>query len=306
MVLNLFQSVSAREVVGILTLRQKHDLHVQTLLQHKSHSSKSGLYSRTVTVVDDGHVIRELADQADLLDRKRRAARSDDVLQTELMHRKHIEISLDQDTFVLTGHFVLREPDAVKRTALHIYLRFGRIHIFCDRLVGLEGSSSECDHASADRMDRKDDPVEETVHQTAVLVFYAKAGLGKELLLISCRPRRIGQSPAAYGSPAKTILADGLILETAALEVLVAYGLSLRGLKAVLEELACIFGHEKKALVPLPLGDFLSRLLLLDDFDMVFLCKILQRFGIGQVLMFHDETDGSTGLAAAEAFEDSL
>ena len=44
----------------------------------------------------------ELADQADLLDSKRRAARSDDVLQTKLMHRKHIEISLDQDTFVLT------------------------------------------------------------------------------------------------------------------------------------------------------------------------------------------------------------
>jgi hypothetical protein len=101
-------------------------------------------------------------------------------------------------------------------------------------------------------MDREYDPVEETICQTAVFILDAQAGLDQEFFLVASRPGGIRESLAAYRSPSQPILAYGLILQTAAFEILVSYGLSFGGLKAFLEELARIFRDEKKALVTLP------------------------------------------------------
>ena len=39
---------------------------------------------------------------------------------------------------------------------------------------------------------------------------------------------------------------------------------------------------------------------------MIFFCKVLQRLGVCEVLVLHDEVDGVANLPAAEAFEDLL
>ena len=150
-------------------------------------------------------------------------------------------------------------------------------------------------------MDREDDTVVETVHQSSVIVFDAEACLDQEFLLVACCTRRFRQSPAAERRPSEPVFTYGLILEATASEILEGYVPAFIGLKAVLEEFPGIFRNQHEAFMPLPLGDFLRTFLLLDDLDMIFLRKILQSFGVGHVLMLHHESHGRTRLTAAEA-----
>ena len=50
----------------------------------------------------------------------------------------------------------------------------------------------------------------------------------------------------------------------------------------------------------------LGALLLLVDLYPVFAGKVLQRLGVGHLLVLHDECHGAAGLAAPEALEDAL
>ena len=294
------------EIVRILTFRKKDHLHVQALLQHKPYTPQSRLDAGVVTVIDDRYIIGELAYQPDLLYSQRCSAGCHDIRDAELMHRQHIQISLHQYALVLTGHLVLGEPDAVKRTALDIYLRFRRVHIFGDRFVSLQRTAAECYNPAACRMDREHDPVEETVDKTAVVIFYAESCLDKKLLLVSCGTGSIRKCLTAYRSPSETVLTDRLVFKASALEILISYGLTFRSLQAFLKELSGKFGNQEKALVTLALCDLLCRLLLFNHLDMVFPCQIFQSFCVRHILMFHHKAYGSTGLAAAEALVYSL
>jgi len=62
--------MSAGEIVRILTVRKKHDLHIHAFLQYKADSTQSSLYSGSVTVIDDGDIGCELAYQTYLLYRQ--------------------------------------------------------------------------------------------------------------------------------------------------------------------------------------------------------------------------------------------
>ena len=185
MVLDLLQSMPAGKIIGIHSVRKKNHLDVESLLQNQVDSTQCGLYSGTVTVIDDGDVVGELADEPDLFDRKRCSAGCNDIGDTQLVHREHVKIALNKDTLVLTRNFILGEIDSVQRPALHIDLRFLGIHVFRDGLVGLESSATESDHSAADRMYREDHAVMECVHHPAVVIFLAQAGIEEVLFLVS-------------------------------------------------------------------------------------------------------------------------
>ena len=196
------------------------------------------------------------------------------------MHRKNVKISLDQDALVLTGYLVLREIYSVQGTALDIYFRLRRIDIFGYRLVCPEGPSTEGYDAAAHGMDREHHPVVETVHKTSVVIFDAQTCLDKEFLLISCCTGRLRKSLAGDGRPAEPIFPDGLVLQTAALEILVRNRLTVRSLHAFLEELSSIFRYKVQTFATLPLRYFFRCLLLLYNFDIILFGKIFQSLGI--------------------------
>ena len=101
MVTDLLQCMSFCEIVRILAVWKKHDLYVHALLEHQSYTPEGRFYTGSVAVIDDRDIVCELPDQTDLLDGERCAAGSHHIGDSELMHRKHIEISLDKDTSVL-------------------------------------------------------------------------------------------------------------------------------------------------------------------------------------------------------------
>ena len=85
-ILDFLQCMAAGEIVRILTVRQKHYLHVHTLFQHQADTSERRLYTCTITIVDDRYIVRELSDQTDLIHSKGRAAGSHYIIDSQLVH----------------------------------------------------------------------------------------------------------------------------------------------------------------------------------------------------------------------------
>ncbi len=75
----------------------------------------------------------------------------------------------------------------------------------------------------------------------------------------------------------------------------------------VLGELAGgVLCHHQDALALILLLYILGGDLFLLYLDIVFLRQVTERFGIGEMLMLHDEVDGVASLAAAETLEDAF
>lgn len=268
------------------------------------------MYAGGVTVVHDRHVLREPLDEADLPLRQRRAAGGHDIGDTELVHRKHIQIPFHEIALVLARHLVLGEPDPVQRPVLYIDVRLLGVHVLGVGLAFLLGSQrpgSEGNDPSAHGMDREDHAVVEPVAQPVVrIVGGAQSRLKEILVLVAGGLRGVRQRMTAGRSPAKPVFLDRRILQTSGVEIFKAHGPPLPGAKLLLEEIAGIFRDKQKALVPLTVRYVFRSLLFLNHFDVVFLGEVPQRLDVGQVLVVHDEPYGGSSLVAAEAVVLSL
>ena len=298
--------MSTCEIIRILTVRQQHHLDIHSLLQHQVYASQGSLYAGSVSVIDYCDIVGKLPDEADLFHSQRSSAGSHNICNAQLMHRQDIQISLHQDTFVLTGNLVLGEIYSVQRPALHIYLGLLGIHIFRDSLVRLERAASERDHTAAHGMYREHHPVMEGIHHPAVIILLAQTGIQEIFLLVSCGTGCLCKGSAHYRSPSKTIFPDGGIVKSTASEILIANGLSFRSGQTVHKELSRILRHQQQAFVALTLCDVLCSLFRLDHLDIILLCKVTQSLHVRHALMLHHETYRRTRLAAAEAFEYSF
>ena len=111
----------------------------------------------------------------------------------------------------------------------------------------------------------------------------------------------------AGGRIAETELADGLVGEFSLVEIRKSDCPPLFVVpQHILEILLGKLGHHQQALMFETAGNLFRCLLLLYDFDMILLGQILERLGIGQVLVLHHERDGIAGLAACETLEDTF
>ena len=262
------------------------------------------MQARRVTVVHDGDVLGELADEPDLLLCEGSAARGHHVGDAHLVHHDHVHVTLDQDTAVLPGDFALGKVDAQQVAALDVNLGFGRVHIL-GRVVGLEGAAAVGDDAPAHRVDGEHHPFAELVHQFSVLLLDGQTGGYQVFVLVTGGTGGVNQGGFARRGPAQAPLLDGGVQDVPLAVILVTHGAAFAFLKLVAEELAGELTHGQQALAALPGGNLFGRLFLFLDLDIVFLGQISQGFGVGHMLILHHKAHGAAGLAAAEALVDS-
>lgn len=261
--------------------------------------------TRRVSVVNDRDVFRKTVQQAYLLGRERCPGRRNDVLDTRLVHRNHIGIAFDHDGEVELLDRLLGEIESVQLTFLAVYLALGRILVLGNGLVGTQRTAAESDDAPRNVMYGENHPVAEAVvERTVALAFERKAGRDQELLFISRRQRILRHPVATRGAEPEAELLDRGVGHAALLAEIGhthahALGLVVQVVGEIIGRPAVEREHRFAVVVAAYL--FLGHLLLL-DLDAVSFGHHLQGFGIGDVLVLHQERDGIAAFAAAEAF----
>ena len=296
--------VLAGERVGIVSVRQQHDPHVQAVFQDHVDPAQRGFDAGAVAVVDHRHVAREAADQPDLPVRQRGARRGDHVFDSGLVHRDDVRVTFDQDTAILLRDRPFGEIDSVQDVAFVVHLRFRRVQVFRDFLVGAHRPAAECGYASADPVDREHDPAAETVVIAARLAFDRQSGADQELLFVAVGQRLPRKSVAAVGTVAESEFPDRGVREPAFAEIADADALSFgRVVQRPDEIVGGIRRDDHHALAVVVAAHLFGSLFAFGDLDAVFAGDVFQRFGIGHVFVFHHEGHGIASLAAAEALE---
>ncbi len=301
--------MAAGERVGILGFGQQHDPHVHALLEDHVDTAQGGADARRVAVVDHRDVLREAAQQADLVGRERRAGRCDDVLDTGLVHRDHVGITLDHDGVVLLLDRLLGEEEAVEFALLAVDFALGRVLVLGDLLVGAERAAAEGHDAARNVVHGEDHAVAEAVVQrTVALARQRKARREQELPLVPRGQRILRHPVAARRTEAEAELPDRGVGHAALLtEIGQPHALSLGLAPEVVGEVLrgpAVQGEHRLAVVVA--ARLLGRQLLLLDLDAVPFGHHLERLGIRQALVLHEERHSVAALAAAEAFVDAF
>ena len=139
----------------------------------------------------------------------------------------------------------------------------------------------------------------------AVLSFDGQADLLQKLVRIAIFLGMFGEGVPFGGIVAEVELFDNRVEIAALTEIFKADGLTFLGVPQRINEiLVGKLVDVEHLLADALLHDFLSSLLLLLDFDVVLLRQVTQRFGIGEMLVFHEELGRVARLATAETFED--
>ncbi len=118
------------ETVGIVSVGKKQNLYVEPLAQQHVDTAQRGLDTGGVAVVYDCDVVGKSMYQPNLAVGKRRARRGHNILNTTLMHRDDIKISLDKYAFIMLYYRLLCLIQSVKFLAFCIDGRFRRVDIF--------------------------------------------------------------------------------------------------------------------------------------------------------------------------------
>ena len=301
--------MAARERVGVLGLGQQHHAHVHPLFQDHVDTTQRGVDTRRIAVVDDRDVLRKAVQQVYLLRRERRSGRRHDVLHPGLVHRNHVGITLDHDGEVLLLNGFLGEIEAVQFAFLAVYLALGGVQVLGDLLVRAERAASEGHDAARDVVHGENHPVAEPVVERPVALALQRKPRRDEKLLFVTRRQGVLRHPVALrGAESESEFLDrgvghpALLAEVGQSHAL-SFGLALEVVGEILRGPAVQGEHRLAVVVASHL--LLGHLLLL-DLDAVALGHHLQRLGIGDVLVFHQEGHGVAALAASETLVDAL
>ncbi len=297
------------ERIGVLGLGQQHDAHVHALLEDHVDTAQRRMDTRRIAVVDDRDVLRKAVQQAYLLRRERRTGRRDDVLDPGLVHRNDVGIALHHDGEVLLLDGFLGEIETVEFALLAVYLALGRILVLGDFLVGAERTAAERHDTARNIVDREHHPVVETVEErTVALALERQARREEEFLLVPGGQRVLGHLVALGRAETEAEFLNRGVGHAARLaEIGHADAHPLALVVQIVGEVVGRPTIERKhgfAVVVAPL--LLGGELLLLDLDAVALGHHLERFGIGDVLVLHQERHGVAALAAAETLVDAL
>ena len=218
------------------------------------------------------------------------------------MHRRDVDISLYEVAPVLFRYGVLGLVYAVQLVALVVDERLGRVDVLRRLLVVLQDAASEGHDAPRNGMHGEDDAPGVAVLQRAVIAAVAKPRGDEKLLLEALRPCGLGQRVALRHGVTELEAADGVVAEAARAEIRKADGAPALGVhEVVLEVMQGPVVHDEQALALALLALLLVGQFPFVDFYVVFLGQPAQGFGVGHLLMLHDEAHGVAALAAREA-----
>src|SRR5690554_643152 len=143
-------------------------------------------------------------------------------------------------------------------------------------------------------MDREEHPAPKTVHQRLIVFTSGRETCFKqEITLVTCLLCFRREGIALLQAVAQLEFFDYIIAEASFTEVAQAYSLPFgMGMEHLHEIIACIFIENEHALTVALCLLLLIGILFFNDLDIVFAGKILQRFIVGELLMFHHEMNG--------------
>ena len=153
----------------------------------------------------------------------------------------------------------------------------------------------------------EDDTSPKAVAQLVVVCFVAQSGLDEKLFPVSFLKRFLCHGVVAVGAVAQLELLDDVVPEPSVAEVCHADAAPVHVVaQDVLEVVAGKLVDDEKTF-PFALHQFffVGQFPFL-NLDAVFLCKVLQRLGIGHLLVLHDEVHRIAPFAAGKAFAQSL
>ena len=141
----------------------------------------------------------------------------------------------------------------------------------------------------------------------ARLALDRQAGADEELLFVAVGERLPSECVARRRAVAESELADRRVRESALAEIGDSDAAALRRVVQRADEVVGrVARNDHHALAVVVATLLFGRLLALGHFDAVFLRDVLQRLGVGHVLVLHHERDGVAALAAAETLEQSF
>ena len=301
--------VLAGKAVGVVAVGQQQQLHAHALGQQHIDTALRRLDTCGIAVVDDHYILREAMDGADLLVGQCRAAGRHHVFHALLVHSHHVGVAFDEVTEILLDNGFLGKEQPVELALLGIDDAFGRILILHLHALGaaVQHSAAEAYHLARDGVDGEDDAVAEAVVGLAGLIADTEARLQQEVAVVASLQAGLPLRIVLVGTESELELPDEVVAETALAEIGQTDGATVQRLVHLLLEPVVgplVDGKEALALALLRL--FLVGLLAFLDLDVVLLCQVLQRLGIGQLLVLHDEMHGCAALAAGEALADIL
>ena len=179
----LLRRVLAGKAVGVVAVGQQQHLHVHPLGQQHVNAPHRGMYARRVAVVQHRYVARKAAYQAYLPRGERRARRRHHVLHPALVHRRHVNVALNQVAAVSPRYGLPRLVQAVQLAALVVYQRLGRVDILRRLLVAGKYAPAEGHHPARHRVHGEYHPARIPVLQAPVVPAVAQARVHQVLLL---------------------------------------------------------------------------------------------------------------------------
>ncbi len=299
----LLSRVLARKTVGVFAIGQQEHLQVHAFREQHVGTLERGMQSSLIVVVDQRDVRREPVQDVNLLETQGRTRTGHHILYARLVHGDHIGLSLHQIHLVGLGNSLLGLIDAIQLVGLVVDVRVGRVHILHVHTLGarIEHTGGKPHHLAALSQPREYHPARIAVDELSAVVTVADARFEQEVGLITLGLRRGGQRLTVLQVVAQPELANDIIAEASAAQILHAIGLPLT---PAVEQLLKIAGS--------PLVDDKHRLALalfppllvghhpLPYLNMVFGGQPSQRFGIRHLLMLHDKGDRIAPLATTE------
>ena len=225
------------------------------------------------------------------------------------MHGNDVYIAFDQNAAVLLRNRRLRLKEAVQTVFLYIYLRLRRVYVFAYPPVlevGEESAAAESDDFAAVAVYGEYDPVVEAVIYPVVRSLYAYTRLYEIFGLVALFGSGVQERLTVRRAPAKAETAYGVVLHSAAAEIIVADGPALPFFQAGGVEVCGKLGGEIEAFALLPQPFHFVALLLFLYFHVIFGCQIAYGLDIAHILVLHQEIDGRAALVAAEAVVEAL
>lgn len=294
--------------VGILPIGEKDTAHVHSLRKEQVDGTECGLDTGRITIVKDGNIGGVAFNEAYLLGGERGAARGYGVFHTRLVHGDDVDITLNEITLIGLGYGRACLIEAVEDTTLVVDIGIGGIDILGSLFLTAKDAATKAQDTARDTIDGEHHTATETV--VGFLGLFLEDGETRFLedaVAITVLAGMVGEVAPLVETIAQAKVFYHLVAEAAAVEITETNGTShLVVVEQVGEIFLCKLGDmEEGVALVLAFLLFLSLLLLL-NLDVVFLRQPTQCFGVGVVLMLHEELHHIAGFAAAKTLEDTF
>ena len=304
-VLHGLRAARTRHRVRILAVGKGDHRRLQTLGQEDIRRAEGRAQPRRIAVEENAHLGRVVAQQARVFLRERGTERRDGVLHADRGEGDRVHEPFDEERRALSADVVAGPPEAVQHRSLVEDRALGRIDVLRSPLARLaEQAAPESQNAFGHGLDRKDDPVAESVVEpVAVLALLDETELEEDPFVEAVYGRGLAERLPLVRRVAESEALARLAVDPAPFEVLPRALSSLPLPQSFPEER----GRIRRSLV-IGAPRIVAALVALDVAHLHAAPGAYEFDGIDEAhpLMLHEEREHVAGFARGEVVEERL